>query len=72
MKPVQNPVTNTLSYPNSIENMLKEHGHMNVKPYEMSIFIVRGDTPVWDRENKCFVSKEAQVEGEDRKTLDLN
>jgi hypothetical protein len=36
-----------------------------VKSYEYLEIIVRGDTPVWDRENKCFVSKEAQVEGED-------
>jgi hypothetical protein len=35
-----------------------------VKSYEYLEIIVRGDTPVWDRD-KCFVSKEAQVEGED-------
>jgi hypothetical protein len=30
-----------------------------VKSYEYLEIVVRGDTPVWDRENKCFVSKEA-------------
>jgi hypothetical protein len=40
-------------------------GSVSVKSYEYLEIIVRGDTPVWDRENKCFVSKEAQVEGED-------
>jgi hypothetical protein len=44
--------------------LLKVHGDF-VKSYEYLEIIVRGDTPVWDRENKCFVSKEAQVEGED-------